>query len=153
MLRKKFTEFHCHLTTVVSERDKALSIQNSLLTSQDQLKLKYRFLEVSTRSKVRLSPLPLIHLLPLLPPSPSAPLDFTVPVHCVAVPVGISVSSLLGFQSLHLMSRSLFIASSPPPSPPVHSITLTLSRATHSLPPVGRKEGNGKGTESNGSLN
>jgi hypothetical protein len=54
MLRKKFTEFHSHLITVTTERDKALSIQNSLLSSQDRLKLKHRFLEISSQTKTSL---------------------------------------------------------------------------------------------------
>lgn len=35
-----------------SEKESILKIQNSLMTTQDNLKLKYRFLEVSSRVKV-----------------------------------------------------------------------------------------------------
>jgi hypothetical protein len=52
ILRKKMTEFHGHLSAVMAEKDNVLKIQNSLLAAQDTLKLRHRFLEISTRGKV-----------------------------------------------------------------------------------------------------
>lgn len=52
-LRQKLNEFHSYLTQIVQEKDAALQVQHTLLTVQDNLKLKYRFLEVSNRGKVR----------------------------------------------------------------------------------------------------
>lgn len=51
-LRKKLNEYHSFVKQVLLEKDTALKVQSNLMTTQDNLKLKYRFLEVSHRGKV-----------------------------------------------------------------------------------------------------
>jgi hypothetical protein len=113
ILRKKMTEFHSHLSAVMSEKDNALKIQNSLLAAQDSLKLRHRFLEVSTRGKVtKFTPHDLTDWL----------IDDCLPLHLLALLAWVPLSFISRFQSLFLMPCSLFLIS--PTHHPIHCCLL-----------------------------